>query len=263
MKAHKTGNGIIFLRSIMDTLKIRPRKVVVCTPNPLLYTHIDMCLGENVKSKIKMELQYLGVGKPLRNDPSYHDADLLFLDCALQDVDPMELAQHLKRVDPDLILILLVNNAEEGMKGYEMKAFQALRKDHLYEDLKSVLDRLMRELGAGREILEFQCSDRTHRSYVDQTLYAEAVHHAVVVYYIGHNMEPTHIFSTLTAVEEILVPYGFYRINHSFVINMAYVDRLNHEWVTLANGKVLSVGKNRYRDALAIYEAIKGENTTG
>lgn len=241
----------------MDATQVTTRKVVVCTHDPKLFTHIDMCFDSVDGPTVKCELMYAGLGKVLVEEEKYHKLDVLIIDLALNDMDCIELTRTIRWADPDYMLIFLIDNPEQAIIGYELSAFRCLLKDNLYNELSNHLSAILHELGNKRHVVELLCADRTHRVFVDNILYAEAQHHTVYIYYRGRRLEPDRLFSTLSTIEEMLTPHGFYRISNSFIVNMACVVHLTHQFAMLATGVELPVGRNRYREARAIYDSIE------
>lgn len=59
-------------------------------------------------------------------------------------------------------------------------------------------------------------------------------------------------------LEEMLTNEGFLRIHSSYLVNMAYIDRLLSSGVTLLNGKSLMVSQHNYPEIKKRYLEWKG-----
>ena len=229
-------------------------RAMVCSHDPQVFNHINMCINENFGYDVMLKVVYSGVGKSLLNDDC-NCLDILFLDINLRDVDCLTLAHRFHRANPDSTMVLLIDEPEQAILGYDMHAFKCLFKKDLYKELKQSLGEIRKELGFDRNLLDFHFVDKTHQVYADEILYAESQEHNISIHFCSKFRKPRHLFSTLTIVEEMLRPHGFSRISQSFIVNVAYIEDLTHEWVTLANGKQLPMGQQRFRDTKAMYQS--------
>ena len=60
---------------------------------------------------------------------------------------------------------------------------------------------------------------------------------------------------TLSSVEEMINDDSFYRCQKSYVINLAHISGYNHSAVTMDNGSVVLISRNKYREFMEKYGA--------
>lgn len=239
----------------MGRMREDQKKIFVCTHDTLLYTHIEMCIHRYSLNEVT--LCYFGVGKLLVDEAKHTGCDVLFLDTGLKDVPYTDLVRQLRLIDPNILLILLSDNAEEAFYGYELRAFWCLRKAAIHKELDICIPALLRELGIGRRVVQFMVSDRMHLAYADEILFAESRYHAVLIHYRGKHKEPSPISDSLTDIAQILAPYGFSRIHHSFVVNMDYLVDVSGEWAILDSGQEIPISRHLHHELLMLVKAKK------
>ena len=232
-------------------------KVVVCTPDARLFTHVDMCLSRHVGSSCELKMKYACSAATLRNDVSFHDLDVLFIDIALRDAECTELAEQYRKANPDYVLMLMIDKAEDALKGYPLKAFRCPSKGNLSAELEGCIPDLLNELGLNKDIVEFQVANRCYRVYTDEILYAESRNHRVFIHYRRSQWEPSYIFDSLTSVGQLLEPHGFRRIHQSYIINMKYLVDVNSAWAVMVNGRELPISHTVLQDIRIEFQTMK------
>jgi len=80
---------------------------------------------------------------------------------------------------------------------------------------------------------------------IDTIYYFEVVHRIITVHY----GRPEHVFefySTMEKLEENMLPFGFLRVQRSFIVNVNRIISLSRSGVVLDNARNLPVGRNYY-----------------
>ena len=65
-------------------------------------------------------------------------------------------------------------------------------------------------------------------------------------------------YTPMNELEQELVPLGFLRVHKSYLVNMAYIQKLTCQGVTLQNGKALRVSEKKYSEIKRLYLLWKG-----
>ena len=60
---------------------------------------------------------------------------------------------------------------------------------------------------------------------------------------------------SLSAVSDALPQKLFYRAHRNFIVNLQYVEKIGHYYFEMQNGDRVTVAKNRYTEARAVFEA--------
>ena len=237
-------------------------KVVVCTSDAQLYTHVDMGLSKHLAPHCELKMQYAYTAAALRESKSMQDFDMLLIDIALPDAECTGLVEQYRRANPDFVLMLMIDKAEDALAGYPLKAFRCPSKKNLTAELEECMPDLLNELGVNRDIVEFQVSNRCYRVFADEILYAESRDHRVFIHYRGKHLEPSYVFDTLTSVGQLLEPHGFRRIHQSYIINMKHLIDINSSWAVMVNGSRLPISHSILQEMRLGEKAIKEDQTT-
>lgn len=79
------------------------------------------------------------------------------------------------------------------------------------------------------------------------------------VYYTLLNKETIKQRTKISIVEEVLKEYNFVRCHLSYLINVAYIERVGKDFVALKNNILISVSKSRYNEVLNTYKQYRFE----
>lgn len=177
------------------------------------------------------------------------EVDLVFLDIEMGAVSGFDLARHIQAAYPRVEIVFLTGHVDFALDGYEYKPLDFLVKPVNGLRLERVLLRARQALeerepqvsasvriglpvNGGLEIIQ-----------VGNLLYLEKSGRQV--YLVGKNGERWCSYESIRKLEDILVPYGFYRCHQSFLIRTAAIRSIH-----------LDESKNSYNIQLAGTDAV-------
>jgi len=192
-----------------------------------------------------------------------HKPDLVFLDIEMPGENGLQLFTHFEEVDFSVIFTTAYR--EYAIEAVKLSAVDYLLKPISPQDLQSaitlfekkqlkrltqttlseILTKLNSSNGAGEKIA-FPTMTGFGMVKVDSIVYCEADQNYTNVYTIDG--ERLVVSRSLMKVEEMLLPYPFFRIHKSHLINLKYVKSFSRQdgaRVTLDNGVTLSVAFRR------------------
>lgn len=192
-----------------------------------------------------------------------HKPDLVFLDIEMPGENGLQLFNHFEEVDFSVIFTTAYR--EYAIDAVKLSAVDYLLKPISPQDLQSaitlyvkkqlkrltqttlseILNKLNSSNGAGEKIA-FPTMTGFGMIKVDTIVYCEADQNYTNVFCIDG--ERLVVSRSLMKVEEMLLPYPFFRIHKSHLINLKYVKSFNRQdgaRVTLDNGVTLSVAFRR------------------
>ena len=88
-------------------------------------------------------------------------------------------------------------------------------------------------------------------------LYIEAFRNLQCISASGETFE---FYGTLCKIEEVVKPFGFLRIHHSYLISLRHIQSASSCMVKMVNGKEIHVGRSyqaEYREALRNFSCLK------
>ena len=168
------------------------------------------------------------------------DMDLIFLDIDMESVNGIQLAAKFREVRKDSILIFVTNYGEYAAEGYEVNAFRFLPKLRLDEKLPDYFEKAVAACQAHARTLNLICDGEETSLAIDT------------------DRPERKSRMTMRKLEEMLANEGFLRIHSSYLVNMAYIERLLSSGVTLLDGKFLMVSQHNYPEIKKKYLEWKG-----
>lgn len=168
--------------------------------------------------------------------------DLVFIDIQMPEKNGFVLVDYVRKYFPGIHVIFVTAHAEYAINAMKVSAFDYLLKPVLMTELQESILRLKTELKkqAAQQGLEpavekpAKCSKikfNTRTGYVlvspAEIIYCEADVNYTTIYFGKDNKEVITV--NLGKVEELLVPYSFYRISRSMIINQVYLSKADRQ----------------------------------
>lgn len=165
------------------------------------------------------------------------DFDLVFMDINMPDMNGLEVARKMRKVDGKIFLIFVTDLAQYAIKGYEVDAIDFIIKPVKYEHLRQKLNRICSTLSEYKE--EHKVLIRTENGNVilstSDIFYVEIINHRL--YY--HAKSGTFdAYGSLSDVEKSF-PTSFARCNHCYLVNLEYVTSVDKFTVTVGQDKLM------------------------
>lgn len=192
------------------------------------------------------------------------DADIFFLDMDFQgkDYSGVDIARRIRNINQEAVLIFVTNYIEYAPEGYEVQAFRYILKTDLDRKLETCLLQAIVKLQTICETVEFQVSREPLTLPIADILYIESQGHTALIHIdsTGNNTVDVHkLYSTLTLLEQKLVPLGFLRIHKSYLVNMHRIRTYKYNTVILDNGTELQASEKKYAENKKQYLLWKGK----
>ena len=172
---------------------------------------------------------------------------LVLLDIQMPGMDGMECAMQLRKSDPNVLIIFITNMVQYAVQGYKADALDYLVKP--FSDLQ-LEDSLHRALGRIRSTMPQTVTVRSSGGLttvrISSIVYAEARNHTTLIHTSGTEI---HCSMTLSSVETLLVPYGFFRCHAAFLVNLGMVDKVTATDAVVL-GQNIPVSKHRRKEFL-------------
>ena len=169
---------------------------------------------------------------------------ILLLDVMMDEMDGMELAAELRKLENKAAIIFISINREMALRGYEVSAARYLEKPLHEEKLKEAILYCCRNQQEKREILlptvQGQC-----RVLVSDILYVEAFDRGTRFVLEDESVECRMKFGE---VEAMLPKPTFLLCHRAYIVNLSCVKYIRNYEFELKNGQIVSIGKGRYSE---------------
>ena len=206
---------------------------------------------ENVKNKVKEWGECKGIGTTfLEFDSaeaflfSYEEVknyDVLLLDIEMKDMDGVEMAKRIRKVDSDVVIIFITGYSDYILDGYDVGALNYLMKPLDTEKLFRVLDIAITKIDSNSKSIYISTSEESCRIQLNSISYIDVDRNYIMI----HADKIYRVKRTLASIEEEL-DERFLRIGRSALINIEKVLRVTKTDVFLNTDDKVPLPRGAY-----------------
>lgn len=178
---------------------------------------------------------------------------IMFLDIDMGNCSGMDIARRVRKLHLNTVLIFVTNYPQFSLEGYEVRAFRYLLKNDLDQKLPGYYRDALAEIPKDEEALSFCINGEAYNVAYNNILYLESRQRIIYLHTVKPERFKDHFYGTMEKLAEELYPFGFLRIQKSYLVNMAHIRKLNYDKVQLDNGEDLPVSQKRFAAIKAIY----------
>ncbi len=184
------------------------------------------------------------------------EADIVFLDINMDDLDGLTVAKRIREKMKDVPIVLVTAYLNYALDGYKVKASRFLIKDDLDNTFVECMDHICGELLRKSKDIVFSCVEGDVRLKASDIVLIESSAHKSI---IRLSDQAYQIYEKLEVLEEKLKGFGFLRAHKSFIVNMGHIRSINSYVMTLDDGRQISVPKARYKQVRQEYALFVGK----
>lgn len=204
-------------------------KLAICDDNPHASTIVECALAENF-SEVDYTLDiYENPEKLLLSGASsYH---LLFLDIELGSQSGIDVAEKLRKQNPDILIVFLTSHREYMEKIFPLQPFDYLLKPLALERLKQVMERAEQALVLSKRFFTFSYNHVHYNLHMMEILYFEKEGRKLFIHTL------TGIHTCFMSTKEVLeqVANYFVQSHNSYIFNVQYFYKLEGGNVILSH----------------------------
>jgi len=171
--------------------------------------------------------------------------DMAFLDIQMGSMSGMELAEKIRKIDDQLIIVFITGLKEHILHGYEVRALHYLLKPIKSIDCYKCLEQAYEIITKHRtDTFLIPVEGQIRRFNYNELYYFEVFSHYVSV------QTRKGIFSykkKISDLAEELPKEIFVRCHRSYIINLQYVKTIEKKLVTMDNGNSVPISSDRWR----------------
>jgi len=176
--------------------------------------------------------------------------DFLFLDIQMKDIDGIQAAQEIRKVNKYAIIFFISGFTQYVSAAFALNAFQFLIKPVKKEAFDREFRRALKKHLLTHKKYIIDLNQRAIVLEIKDILYIESTDHSVIVHsergqYTKHGK--------LSDEEKKLVSFGFVRTHQSFLVNMAYIAEITQTDVILSNGIKVMVSRRKRAEVMGCY----------
>lgn len=185
--------------------------------------------GSEMNKQIKID--FFQTGKVF--EESYRPVyDILLMDIQMPDTDGMTAAEHIRKLDEDVVIVFITNLAQYAIKGYAVGALDYILKPVAYDVFKMKFTRAVGrcETRSGGQIV-LTTGGGIKRLRTSQIYFVEVEKHSL--HY--HTTEGEIVVrDTMQNAEKMLAEHHFAKCNHWYLVNLLQISEIGKNSVTVA-----------------------------
>ncbi len=178
--------------------------------------------------------------------------DIVFLDIKMPGLDGMAVAERLRGYDQSVYIIFVTSMAQYAIHGYSVRAYDYLLKPIKYYDIKMRLQRIKNKKKRDSHIITIPFRGGIKRFAASEIIYIESLAHNIVFHNGDGNFD--YRGKSMRELENELAPYGFFRCNTSYIVNLKYCTGVSSNDVFIGD-EVLPLSRDRKK---AFLKALSG-----
>ena len=218
-------------------------KIYMCDDEPKMLEDMKRKVQE---SNNKGVVKAFTSGIELINELKKEICDILLLDIDMPDINGMDVAEWLLKLEKRPLLIFVTSHDELVYDSFQYHPFGFVRKSYFDNEIKKVLDDAVKALESNTKYFNFRTEGKDIRVLLSEISYFEADGNYLKMFTDGKEYR---FRSTVTAIENSLYGQGFIRIHKGFLVNQSAVRILSGDEAHLVDGTVLPMGKTYVDEA--------------
>lgn len=171
--------------------------------------------------------------------------DVIFLD-----VDFENVAKKIREVDHDVLLIFQAHSYNQISDAFEVRAFHYLLKPIDFSLFVNALRRVFHGYYNKRRVFVIEWKQQVKQILLKNIVYIECYNRHILVRTATDQMESYHTFKETA---EKLIPLGFIRVHHSFLVNLEHIVEISHNEIIGTNGITIPISIRRKKEVLEGY----------
>lgn len=181
------------------------------------------------------------------------EVQLLLLDIDMPRMNGMDAAQAIRERDEQVLIVFITNLIQYAVRGYAVDAMDFLIKPVTAYSCRATFSRVLKKLRQRRgQRIEVKCHKNTLVVNLGELLYAETQGRALLLHL---QSGPLTVSESIQSFEERTRGMALFRCHNSFLVNLAFVDRLEKTDAVVA-GQRIPISKYRrsgFLQAMADY----------
>lgn len=186
------------------------------------------------------------------------DYDLVLMDIDMPNLNGIETAKALRKVDQSATLIFVTNMAQYAISGYEVNAFDFILKPvNRYSFAIKIKRAISRTAKKNDNAIQIKMDGTIFLVHMYQIMYLEVDGHYVIFHTTQGDYKE---YTTLKLAQKRINSSLFIQCNQSFLINMKYIESVSRESVTVG-GTVIYISRKMKTEFMnAVLDFLGGMN---
>lgn len=211
-------------------------QIVICDDEPKILDNLSQRI-KDAFIQLKLEVEYCCTtdSTQVMEYLQTNDVDVIFLDIDMPVFSGMDIAAYLNEKHPQAILVFVTSHDALVYQSFAYRPFGFIRKTHLDEELRDVMNRIGKELQNRKRDIVINKGQELVRILIQDILYLESEGNYLNIY---TKNEVFRIRETMINMEKELLEKGFLRCHKGYLINAEHIEKFKTTEVDLRSGNV-------------------------
>ena len=181
---------------------------------------------------VELELETASDGTELLDMWRPERWDVIFLDIFMPQLDGVEAARRLRKIDDRCEIVFATTSRAHGMEGYEVRALDYLTKPYTQQDVDGAMDWFLRKAAEKRRKLTVRTPEGEEGIPLRDIRWIESRGHSCDIHAANRTLSVRRSIDELSAG----LDGAFFRCHKSFVLNLAHVAGLDKNRFLMDDG---------------------------
>ena len=227
-------------------------RIAVCDDFPDVVTQVNEYLSEYQQLRdCKLNIKSFFNAEDLWEHLRGNHCDLIILDIELVKMNGVELGHLIRTELKDNIIKIVYISAQNcyDRQLFDVQPLNFLQKPIDKEKLFKMVDLTAELLSSRDRIFVFESKQGTFRIKFNDILYFESFDH---YFKIATKSGDYEFKSTISEIKEQISEARFVQVHRSYIINYDNTSHIKYEEITMLNGYVIPIGRDRRKEVREI-----------
>lgn len=169
--------------------------------------------------------------------------DVIFLDLDMPEIDGLEVAEQINKLDEATEIVLVTNHDELVYQAYRLRALGFIRKKYLEDEADKIIDSIIESINSRRKYMIIQDAGVEYKYNVNDVVFMQSDDHYVDIFSQG---KKDTVRNNLNSIEKQYAHYGFIRIHSRYLVNYRYIFSIEKNVIVLNNQQQFPLSRSRY-----------------
>lgn len=224
------------------------RRIAVCDDEWEAQQHLALYLQRlQQETNDTYEIFYFSSAEALLESMP-RDVHAILLDIQMGLTSGMDATRRLRAEGLDTHILFITSNPSYALEGYDVHAYAFLRKPLVYEILKRHLLDAFTQIDQRRgSSISMPTASGLDLISCEDILYIEVLRHQTTFVTVNGR---TDYVCPLSAVEEKIRRFGFFRCHKSYLVNLRRIARITTDSVIMTTGESIPLSKYRRKELI-------------
>ena len=230
--------------------------MILCDDNSQYLTSLQAYVQKECASAALPEQDFLvgpcfTCGNDVLEYLTDHSPDVLLLDIDMPEMSGFDVAKTVCKEYPNIKIVFMSAYDNFVYSSFEYYPFAYLRKSHLADEFPKIFSRLVEKLIKTDRQIRIATTEGIKSLDANSILYVESERNYCTVHLTYGTKYVCR--STLTAFEQEITGFDFYRIHSAFIVNLEHVERIMEDGTVLVKNEMLPIAQKRAKEFKKAY----------